>query len=99
LVLEYAARHAQKYGGIVGLSGALLGTSTEPSHYQGALGGTPVLLAWGERDTSLSLDRLEHTARVLRQLGGNGTATLPGYGQRVNYEKPLDQRHNGNLAR
>src|SRR5512142_3224056 len=40
LALEFAARNAQRYGGIVGLSGALIGPDDAPRNYSGSLSGT-----------------------------------------------------------
>ena len=39
LLLEYTARHAQRYGGIVGLSGGLIGPDGTPRDYPGSLAG------------------------------------------------------------
>jgi predicted esterase len=43
LALEYAARHAHRYGALVGLSGALIGPDATPRDYDGSLAGTPIL--------------------------------------------------------
>src|SRR6266705_2163923 len=42
LSLEFAARHARRYGGIVGLSGGLIGPEGTPRNYPGPFDGTPV---------------------------------------------------------
>ncbi len=44
LSLEYGARHARRYGGLVGLSGGLIGPEGTPRNYPGSLDGTPVFL-------------------------------------------------------
>src|SRR5690606_37059007 len=44
LALEYAARHARRYGGVIGLSGGLIGPEATPRGYPGSLAGTPVFL-------------------------------------------------------
>lgn len=44
LATEYAARHAQKFGGIVGLSGGLIGPDTTPRDYKGTFEHTPAFL-------------------------------------------------------
>jgi predicted esterase len=41
LALEFAARHARRYGGVVGLSGGLIGPDDTPRDYAGSLAGTP----------------------------------------------------------
>src|SRR5690606_40226622 len=42
LTLEYIARHAKRYGGVVAFTGGLIGESLITSNYQGGFGGTPV---------------------------------------------------------
>ena len=37
LALEYAARRPQRYGGVIGLSGGLIGPQFDPGSYQGDL--------------------------------------------------------------
>jgi predicted esterase len=71
LTLEYAARHAQHYGGIVGLSGGLIGPEGTPRNYTGSFNGTPIFLGCSDVDFHIPLDRVRETTRVLRQLGGN----------------------------
>src|ERR1019366_10280034 len=42
LTLEFAARHARRYGGVVGLSGGLIGPDGTPRDYPGDFNGTSV---------------------------------------------------------
>lgn len=44
LSLEYAARNAKRFGGVVALSGGLIGPPGAPREYAGTLDGTPVFL-------------------------------------------------------
>jgi predicted esterase len=70
LVLEFAARNARRYGGVVGLSGGLIGPDGTPRDYTGSLEGTPVFLGCSDVDSHIPKERVEHTAEVLRRLGG-----------------------------
>ncbi len=70
LSLEYAARHARRYGGVVGLSGALIGPGDTSRAYPGSLAGTPVYLGCGDADTFIAKERVDEAAEVLRRLGG-----------------------------
>jgi predicted esterase len=70
LVLEFAARNARRYGGVVGLSGGLIGPDGTPRDYTGSLEGTPVFLGCSDVDFHIPKERVEHTADVLRRLGG-----------------------------
>jgi predicted esterase len=76
LSLEYTARNARRYGGVVGLSGGLIGPDSTPRDYPGSLEGTPVFLGCSDIDPYIPKGRVEQTAEVLRLLGGNVTARL-----------------------
>ena len=70
LTLEFAARNARSYGGLVGLSGALIGPDGTPREYTGSLAGTPVFLGCSDVDFHVPKERVGQTAEVLRRLGG-----------------------------
>ena len=90
LMLEYVARHARRYGGVVGLSGALIGPDDTPRDYAGSLAGTPVFLGCSDVDPHIPKARVEETAEVLRRLGGEVTLRLyPGMGHTVNRDELL----------
>ena len=76
LALEFAARNARRYGGIVGLSGALIGPDDTPRAYKGSLAGTPVFLGCSDVDFHVPRERVDQTAEVLRRLGGEVTERL-----------------------
>ena len=85
LSLEYAARHARRYGGLVGLSGGLIGPQGTPRDYAGQFAGTPVFLGCSDTDPHIPLDRVHETARVLRSLGAAVTEQIyPGMGHSIN---------------
>lgn len=88
LTLEYVARHAQRYGGIVGLSGGLIGPDGTPRHYAGALDGTPIFLGCSDVDFHIPLQRVHDSAEILRQLGGAVTERIyPGLDHTVNQDE------------
>ena len=90
LALEYAARHARRYGGLVGLSGSLIGPDGTPRDYAGTLDGTPVFLGCSDVDFHIPKRRVEESADVLRRLGGTVDMRLyRGMGHMVN-EDELD---------
>jgi len=85
LVLEYAARHAQRYGGIVGLSGGLIGPDGTPRNYAGSMGGAPVFLGCSDADFHISKDRVMESASVFGRLGADVTLRFyPNMGHTVN---------------
>lgn len=76
LALEYAARHAQRYGGVVGLSGGLIGPDGTPRDYPGSFAGTPIFLGCSDIDPHIPKERVEDSAAVLRGLGASVTMRL-----------------------
>jgi predicted esterase len=76
LTLEFAARNARRYGGIVGFSGALIGPDELPRHYPGSLAGTPVFLGCSDVDFHVPRERVDQTAEVLKNMGGEVTERL-----------------------
>ena len=88
LALEYAARHARRYGGVVGLSGGLIGPDGTPRDYPGSLAGTPVFLGCSDVDPHIPVERVHESAAVLRRLGGAVDARIyPGLGHTVNRDE------------
>jgi predicted esterase len=88
LSLEFVARNAQRYGGVVGLSGGLIGPDSTPRNYPGSLDGTPIFLGCSDRDFHIPKKRVEHSAEVLQRIGGNVTARLyPNMGHTVNQDE------------
>ena len=76
LTLEFAARNAQRYGGVAGLSGSLIGPDGTPRDYAGSLDGTPIFLGCSDVDFHVPQERVHHTAEVLQRLGGDVTVRL-----------------------
>jgi predicted esterase len=76
VALEFAARNARRYAGVVALSGALLGPEGTPRDYAGSLAGTPVLLGSGDVDPHLPKRRVDETAAVLERLGATVTQRI-----------------------
>ena len=88
LALEYAARNARRYGGLVGLSGGLIGPDGTPRDYPGDLAGTPVFLGCSDADPHIPAERVLESAQVLTRLGGRVRAELyTGLGHEVNQDE------------
>jgi phospholipase/carboxylesterase len=76
LATEFAARNARRYGGVIGLSGGLIGPDGTPRSYAGALAGTPVFLGCSDVDSHIPLARVHESTEVLRALGGDVTEII-----------------------
>ncbi|MGK9128113.1 dienelactone hydrolase family protein [Olivibacter sp. SA151] len=73
LTLEYTARNAKKYGGIIAFTGGLIGQQLINQRYQGNFQGTPILLTSSDPDVHVPVARVTDTAKVLEDLGGQVT--------------------------
>lgn len=88
LASEFAARHAQRYGGVVGLSGGLIGPDGTPRDYAGTLNRTPVFLGCSDVDPHIPQARVEESAAVFAALDAAVTMRLyPGMGHTVNMDE------------
>ena len=88
LSLEYAARHAQRYAAIIGLSGGLIGPPGTPRNYAGSLEGTPVFLGCSDVDPHIPVERVHESAQVFAGLGAKVDERIyPGMGHMVNEDE------------
>lgn len=76
LAMEFTARQARRYAGLIGLSGGLIGPSIEKERYTGDLADTPVFLGCSDMDPHIPKARVLETAEVMRSLGGQVTERL-----------------------
>lgn len=91
LALEFAARHPGRFGGVVGLSGGLIGPKIEEQQYEGDMKGTPVFLGCSNDDPHIPEERVHKTASVFNRLNAEVTTLIyPGLGHTVN-EDELDR--------
>ncbi len=88
LSLEYAARHAQRYAAVVGLSGGLIGPMGHPRDYPGSMDGTPVFLGCSDIDPHIPVARVHESAQVFGRLNARVDERIyPGLGHSVNLDE------------
>ncbi len=102
LSLEFAARHAQRWGGVVALSGGLIGPPGTPREYlseplshttgeragAGTFDGTPVFLGCSDRDPHVPAERVHESAEVFRRMEARVTERIyPSLGHTVNQDE------------
>jgi predicted esterase len=93
LALEFAARHARRYGAIAALSGGLIGPPGTPRDYAGSFDGTPVFLGCSDVDPHIPVERVRESAGVLQRLGAAVDERIyPGMGHTVNADEILAVR-------
>jgi phospholipase/carboxylesterase len=88
LTLEFSVRNARRYGGVVGLSGGLIGPDGTPRDYPGGFDGTPAFLGCSDVDPHIRKERVVEAADVLTRMGAEATMVLyPGMGHLVNEDE------------
>jgi predicted esterase len=88
LSLEFAARNATRYAGVLGFSGGVIGPPGTPRTYSGSMEGTPVFLGCSDIDPHIPLERVRETADVFRRLQANVDERIyPGMGHTVNMDE------------
>ena len=88
LALEYAARNAKKYKGVIGLSGGLIGDRIEKDRYSGSFENCPVFLGCSDNDFHIPEERVHQTAEVMENLNAKVTKKIyQGMGHTVNQDE------------
>lgn len=84
LATEFVARHTARYGGIIALSGGLIGESVTAENYSGSLEGTPYFVGCSDVDPHIPVERVHESAEVMEMLGAKVTKSIyPGMGHTV----------------
>ena len=93
LTLEWAARHARRYGAVVGLSGGLIGPDGTPRDYPGSFDGTPAFLGCSDVDPYIGKERVIEASEVFQRMGARATLRLyPGMAHTVSAEEIAEVR-------
>lgn len=93
LVLEFAARNARRYGGIVGLSGGLIGPDDTPRDYPGSFNGTPTFLGCSDVDPFIPKERVIQAGQVIQRMGATVKVQLyPGMDHSVSEQELAEVR-------
>jgi len=68
LTLEFAARNATRFGGIVAFTGGLLGDRIDRERYHGDFKGTPIFIGTGNPDPHVPVERVRETTDILEEM-------------------------------
>jgi predicted esterase len=88
LTSQFAASHADRYGGVVLYSGALIGPPGTTWDFPGSFSGTPVFFGCSDVDAHVPKTRVDESAAVFQRMGATVTEKIyPGMGHLVNEEE------------
>ena len=88
LTLEYIARNAEQYGGIVAFTGGLIGDKIYSENYKGKFSNTPVFIGTSNPDFHVPVERVRETTIILRNMGADVTEKIyPNMGHTINQDE------------
>jgi phospholipase/carboxylesterase len=88
LTLEFCARHAKRYGGIIAFTGGLIGESLIRTNYKGNFEGTPIFIGASKHDPHVPESRIEESQVVLESMGASVIKKIyPGSGHTINHDE------------
>jgi len=91
LTLEFAARHADHYGGIAAFTGGLIGDKIYIENYKGDFKQTPVFIGCSDRDFHIPVERVYATTNILKGMHADVHEKIyPAMGHTINADE-IDQ--------
>lgn len=76
LTLEFVARNAKKYGGIVAFTGGLIGDKIYTQNYKGDFKNTPIFIGTGNPDPHVPVQRVRETTGILKSMNAHVTEKI-----------------------
>jgi phospholipase/carboxylesterase len=73
LTLEFVARNAERYGGVVAFTGGLIGDEIYGENYKGDFNNTPVFIGSSNPDPHVPVERVYATTNILKNMNANVT--------------------------
>jgi predicted esterase len=88
LSLEYVARRNRPLGGVIGLSGGLIGPPGSVFQFEGTREGLRVFLGCSDVDPHIPVERVRETERLFLELGAIvDTKVYPGMGHTISADE------------
>ncbi len=76
LTLEFVARNAAKYGGVVAFTGGLIGDKIYDENYSGDFSATPVFIASSDPDPHIPVERVNASAAIIEKMNARTTKII-----------------------
>ncbi len=94
LTLEFATRNAKRYGGVVALTGGLIGDKIYEENYAVNFVGTLLFFGTSDPDPHVPVQRVHDSASILRKLNASVTVKVyKGMGHTINQDE-IDAANN-----
>lgn len=88
LALEFTARNAAKYGGVVAFTGGLIGDKVFEEHYKGNFENTPVFIGTSDPDFHVPVERVNASEALFEKLGASVTKKIyPDMGHTISQDE------------
>jgi phospholipase/carboxylesterase len=88
LTLEFAARHAARYGSVTAFTGGLIGEKINRQNYTGDFNETPVFIGCSDRDMHVPVERVYASTNILTEMGAKVIEKIyPGMGHTINEDE------------
>ena len=88
LALEFTARNAAKYGGVVAFTGGLIGDKVYEDHYAGNFENTPIFIGTSDPDFHVPVERVNETEALLQKMGADVTKKIyPNMGHTISQDE------------
>lgn len=88
LMLEFAARNAVKYGGIIAFTGGLIGDKIHSENYKGDFNGTPVFIGSSNPDPHVPTQRVLASTELFKGMHANVNQKIyPGMGHTISMDE------------
>jgi phospholipase/carboxylesterase len=76
LTLEFVARNAMSYGGVVAFTGGLIGEIIHSENYQGDFNNTPIFIGSSNPDPHVPVQRVHESTEILKSMNAAVTQKL-----------------------
>lgn len=76
LTLEFAARNATKFGGVVAFTGGFIGDTIYPENYKGDFKKTPIFIGSSNPDPHIPVERVHATTNILKSMNADVTEKI-----------------------
>lgn len=85
---EYVARNPRRFGGVMVLSGGLIGADDELKGYDGSLVNTPIFLGCSDIDEHIPVERVHQSSEIFKELHADvETRIYPNMGHTINNDE------------